>query len=138
MIESCRALTLFYHLHSDHDGLATYYPRIFQALGLHKDTIKYLRMINFYIGKQFATQHGELAKLVSFRDYTALIGLAIPSFHLALRVQDRPIQHLLPVQLPGLTVEVRSKRDGFCDGFFISLVEAVRTYLPSLEFVEVI
>jgi hypothetical protein len=45
---------------------------------------------------------------------------------------------LVAAQLPGLTVEVRSKRDGFCDGFFISLAEAARRYLPSLEFVEVI
>jgi hypothetical protein len=138
MIESCRTLMVFHHLHSDFIGLVPYYPRIFQALDLHKDTIKYLRMVNFCIGNQFATQQGELAKRISFLAYIALIRLIIPSFHLALRAQDRPIRHLLPAQLQGLTVEVRSKGDGFCDGFFISLAEAARTYVLSLEFVEVI
>lgn len=137
-VMSCRTLKHFQHdfyYWVNSEGL---YPRLFDVLANHQDSLMYLR-INEHNGcKSHSKNQLEPDKAVSFANYRSLISLGIPLFLLSTKRHSRAIQDILPSTLQVLNIDLRSAREGASDSFFISLAHATRAYLPSLEYIDLI
>jgi hypothetical protein len=138
MILSCKTLRHFHLEHYYWDYNTTYYPQTVRALQMHKGTLSDIR-INELNGCKVAsaTQPDPLVP-ISFEEFTSLKHLDIPLFSLSIRTHHREITEFLPPGLLVLTLDLRSAREGFSDGFFISLASAIASHLTQLKSVEVI
>ena len=138
MVASCKTLKHFHHEHYYWDNNAEYYPSIYQSLTEHQETLSYVRMNEVNGCKLDAARQSDPLKPLSFQHFTSLAYLDIPLFTFASRTQHCPIDRLLPPSLQVLTLDLRSAREGFSDGFFISLAETARAHVPRLKSVEII
>jgi hypothetical protein len=138
MIMSCRILREFHHQHYYWDNHGSYYPRIVQALSEHQDTLSDVRLNELNGCKLDAARQVDPSPPVSFQYFTSLTHLDIPLFNFSTRTRKCAIDELLPCNLQVLTLDLRSAREGFSDGFFLSLAETALQCVPNMKYVEII
>jgi hypothetical protein len=138
MIISCRVLREFHHQHYYWDNNTGYYPHIVSALSEHQDTLSDVRLNELNGCRIDAARQFDPSQPVSFQCFTSLTHLDIPLFNFSTRTRNCTIDELLPCNLQVLTLDLRSAREGFSDGFFISLAETALEYVPNMKSVEVI
>jgi hypothetical protein len=138
VILSCQILRRFHHEHYYWDNNTNYYPHIVQALTTHQETLTDVRLTELNGCKVDSVHQSDPRTPISFRQFISLTHLDIPLFSFATRTHHCAIDVLLPNSLHVLTVDVRSAREGFSDGFFILLAEAAPTHLPEMRSVEII
>lgn len=138
-VSSCQRLKHFQHEHHYNAGAQDLYPRLLEALRIHRDSLSYIRINEMYGCKVHSKRQNMMpVEPISFADFRLLTHLDIPLFQVSHKGRHYIIQDKFPSSLQVLTVEVRSARDNSSDAFFIALAEAIPLYLPSLKSIEII
>lgn len=138
IIESCRNLRTFYLEHYHWDTSAHYYMHVVRALTKHQDTLSDIRVNELNGCKVSSLSQKDPSQPISFQRFTSLTHLDVPLFIFSTRTQHCSIDQLLPCSIQVLTVDLRSTRESFSDGFFMSMAEAAPRHLPAMRLVEIV